>query len=128
MKSLGKTQAMSHLEEDSTTDAAEGDTNRGGAQRVARGASANDAVAMDLDAVGPPGVGGDGGGDGAGPSQSASGPAEQPLMVVPGRVVHLKGREAFVRAVEGDPLMPELRRIVVTQRCAPNRRSRVPRV
>ena len=42
---------------------------------------------------------------------------DQPLMVVPGRVIHLTGREAFVRAVEGD-LMPELRRVAVTQRAA----------
>lgn len=47
---------------------------------------------------------------------------DQPLMVVPGRVIHLTGREAFVRAVEGDPLMPELRRVAVTQRAVSDHR------
>ena len=125
VKSLGRTQAMQHeameamqhVGEEVVAMGVDGDAGgvgAGGGSSAGRVGVADDGGSMDAD-----------GGEGtAAATNSASihvsvpgsQMAEHPLMVVPGRVIHMRGREAFVRAIEGDALMPELRRIAVTQR------------
>ena len=96
VKTLGKTQAMSHAEDDGevTTDAM--GTGDGTIVQVEnRGCKQGDDVSED-----------DAG------STRAGGPA----LVVPGRVILLEGRDGAMRACEGDSRLPTLRRIPVTQR------------
>jgi hypothetical protein len=108
VRTLGRTQAMSH--EGQMDEGGEGDDGGGSAASAASGTAPGPAPAderlADERAASPP----------VGLEQQQQPTAEEEEQVVPGNVVYLEGREAFIRAFEGDHRLPALGRIVVTQR------------
>ena len=134
VKTLGRVHAMSHADltaEGSSGDDGGGDEggNDGGGGTAAPDAP-DDVMAAQEATMGAgssgrgssepgscAGLDGDGD-DGDGNEEEGAAVTDGPVLVVPGRVVFLHGREGATRAIEGDAQLPTLRRIVVSQRAA----------